>query len=128
MGFKKVYLLGFSFNDKALSNHWYDDLEIVPFENPDFSDPVDKLKNTERHNAFFDNALIRIDIVGVTKDAPSKSYFKWILYEDLFKTKPYLVPRSPYEMTDYHNIIEYHKLERLSFNNTNTKQEQNKSK
>lgn len=113
MGFKKAYLIGFSFSDVSLANHWYDDLPISLFSSPPYKDAVDKLKSIPSHNNFFVEAETKIEIIGISLKKPKVSYLKWVLYEDLFGS-PLSKPKSPHEMTKFKDVILFQMLQRNS--------------
>jgi hypothetical protein len=109
MGFKKVYLVGFSFHSESLAHHWYDDLPIENFRVQYGKPAQEMIRKSKSKNYFFEEANKSIEIVGVTPFKPEESYFPYVLYENHFGKKIQL--RSPFEMTDFHDILLFKKLE-----------------
>jgi hypothetical protein len=112
MGFKKAYLIGVSFHSESLAHHWYDDIEITKFHSAYGLHAHDKLRNHTSHDFFFREAQKHIEIEGITVFEPINSYFKYKIHTKsryLMRT-----PKSPYEMTDFADLIEFNRLEKLS--------------
>jgi hypothetical protein len=104
MGFKKAYLIGFSFHSDSYRNHWYDNITISKF------DASKKLQNNYEFNFFFTEAQKEIELVGITVNEPNNSYLNYMLYNEFSKQKLYL--RDPYSMTDFKDLILFNELER----------------
>ena len=112
MGFKKVYLVGFSFHSKSLAHHWYDDLPFVNFSSQYGKPAHEMIRTSESKNYFFDEARKLIDIVGITAIEPEESYLPYLLYSSF--SRMIIPPRHPFEMTDFHEILLFKEIEAAS--------------
>jgi hypothetical protein len=114
MGFKRAYIIGFSFHDKALEHHWYDFKKIEKKTNLQYESVVEKLLNKKVHNEFFNNAKKRIELVGLTVFNPSKSYLE---YQNIFyKNGVKRLPIEPINMTSWTDALIFRALEKKDFN------------
>jgi hypothetical protein len=113
MGFKKAYLVGFSFHDKSLKYHWYEDHNIEVFDSPPYRNVVEKLESTPTHNLFFNNARRRINLIGLTIFQPTISYldYKIITYEMGKRS----LPLEPCDMTSFREVLIYRAVEANNF-------------
>lgn len=112
MGFKKAYLIGFSFTSEAFANHWFDDLPIKSFKEVNGIDAVSKLRNNKGNNEFFKEADNHIKVIGITISKPNESYFEWIEYAEFTGLKKQY--REIEQMSIYPEVIEFLKLSRIA--------------